>query len=138
MFPRLRRLAKSPPPAEVRAALREAYLSVFGLIAAPGVLLGALLALVGANPVGFAGPALAALLGVSLACAALVFWLAARARKREEVPLTGAIHESIQLASAPAVPFLLGCAALREPGALAWLWGAALLVLAVGWVRLRG
>lgn len=133
MFTRLRNLGKHPSPEQVLAALREAYLTTFAFLAAPGVLLGLLLGRDLRIPLG----ALWALLGVSAVLVGLVVFLTTRARREETEAVPRAVRVSIQLASAPAVPFLMGCALLGQPAAVASLWGLAALVLLAGLAYLR-
>ena len=133
MFSRLRELGARPPPARVLSALRQAYLTAFGLLGVPGLLLG----LAFGRRATLDLPALLALLGLAALFAGTVFWLASRGRQEESTPLAGAVRASIQLASAPAVPFLMGCGLTSQPGALAGFWGLALALLAAGWRSLR-
>lgn len=133
MFGKLRRLGPAPPRAEVKAALRQVYLGTFALLALPGLLLG----LTFARAVRLPSTLLMVLLPLALLLAVLAAWLAARGRAQEETPLAGAVRASIQLASAPAVPFLMGCALLGQPLALAALWGLALALLLGGLLLLR-
>lgn len=118
-------------------ALREAYLTAFALLGAPGLALGLLFGVLGQG----GRPSkleIGALLGLALALALLAALLAARGRTRESTPIAGAVRASLQLASAPAVPFLLGCAMLGTPAALALFWVLALLLGLLGWLILPG
>lgn len=133
LFGRLRALGRQPSPARVRGALREAYLTAFALLALPGVLLG----LAFGRGLRVEGEVVLILALVGLSLALLVVWLSLRARTREDTRLAGALRASVQLASAPAVPFLIGCAFLGQLPALAVLWGLALLVGLVGWLLVR-
>ncbi len=133
MFSRLRDLGTRPTRGRVLAALRQAYLSAFALLAAPGLLLG----LAFGRRAALGEAVLLALSVVAALFAGAVFWLAARGRREEATALGGAVRASIQLASAPAVPFLMGCALFGQPTALLGFWGLALALLLVGWLALR-
>ncbi|AFZ67866.1 hypothetical protein [Deinococcus peraridilitoris] len=128
LFGRLRSLGKSPDPAQVRAALREAYLTAFGLLAAPGLLLG----LMFGRALRLDGAFVIVLLVLAALLALLAIWLAARGKAQEETPLAGAVRACFQLVAAPAVPFLMGCALLGQASAVMALWSLALLIFMVG------
>ena len=133
IFRQLRSLSRKPTAEQVRGAVREVYLTVFAFLAVPGLLLGLAFGWqLRASP-----QTLLVLVALSLVLGALIVWLASRGRAEEETPLAGAVRASTQLASAPAVPFLMGCALLGQPLALAVLWGVALCLLLGGWFLLR-
>ncbi|ADV66272.1 hypothetical protein [Deinococcus maricopensis] len=124
-------LGRYPERPRALRALRAAFGWSFAVPAVP-----ALLVSVFVRPaLTFSGLELGLLLALAVGCAAACFWLAARAY-RAEPGLGSAVAASIQVAFAPLVPFLLGCAALRVPWALAALWGLAAVVFAVAFARL--
>lgn len=136
MLERLSRdLNASDPAIQKRGSLR-AFHTVLLCLALPGLPLGLLYWLSRPAPyplwaaLGLAG------LGAALGLAALHF---ARhtARDPRLPPKEAALTSAMQLASAPAVPFLLGCAALHQPLALLLLWltAAALYASARGQLR---
>lgn len=131
-------LGRRPSPAQVLGALREAYLTGLAFLLVPGVLFGLAVRIGLGRGLDPDLPVLLAFVGVAVTCAALAWWLAARGRQQEETPLAGAFRGALQLASAPAVPFLIGCTLLGSPTALALTWGLALVLGVAGWLTLPG
>lgn len=108
-----------------RRAAGRAYRLAFGVLAAPGVVLGAAYALLGQ-------PALlpvAVVLGLAVLAAGVAggaLWLAGRtARATDLPPVQAQVGAAIQAASAPAVPFLFGCSLLTQPLAALALFALA-------------
>ncbi|UBV43077.1 hypothetical protein LAJ19_02300 [Deinococcus taeanensis] len=106
-------------------AARRSFTLTFLVLAAPGVPLGGLLALV--RPLTLRSPGWLAgvvLLAGLLAAAAL--YLARRTARDAGLPEPQrTLAAAMQAATAPAVPFLIGCAFLRSPGVVALLWVVA-------------
>lgn len=106
-----------------RLALRLAFL----VLAAPGLPLGLLYLLTRPAPLSWS--VTLALAGLSLLLALLPLRLARQAAQDAALPperraLTAAFHAG----SAPAIPFLIGCACLVSWPATALLWGLAALL----------
>ena len=134
-----RDLRGGTPEQLIRAARRAQGLAFLAL-AAPGLPLGGLYLLT--RPV----PVPAGWLGAVVLLAAVISLAALRlAHSAARDPVTPAaqtaLNAAMRGATAPAVPFLLGCAFLAQPAALALLWGLAGLAflaarfLVPGWVR---
>lgn len=109
---------------------RQAYLKVFHLaflvLAGPGVLLGGAYWL--SRPASYAAGAGLSLAALGLLLGLLALWLARRSGRDSRLPPRQArLTATIQAASAPAAPFLLGCAAFHVPLAWAACWGGAAL-----------
>ena len=119
-------------------ACRRAYLLALAALALPGLPLGALLAAV--NPAPLTG--LGGVLAVTLLAVVLAGVTARLARRAAQSPdLTArqaALTGAIQAATAPGVPFLIGCAFLTSGAALLPLWGVALLAHVLVWRQLPG
>lgn len=122
-------------------AARRAFTLAFAALALPGLPLGALYAVLG-RPPRLDWPEVAGLLVLAATLGALTLHLAQRAaREPGQKPPQAALTAAIQAATAPAIPFLLGCAFLTQPLALLGFWalGSALFVVArsrlAGWVR---
>ncbi|WP_288432979.1 hypothetical protein [uncultured Deinococcus sp.] len=107
-----------------RAARRAFHLALLAL-AAPGLPLGALYLLSGPAP--FPAAAAWGLGGLGLAFGLVALRLARRAARDVQAgpPGRALLAAAMQAASAPAVAFLLGCAALNQPLAWGLCWGAS-------------
>ncbi|MFT2720009.1 hypothetical protein ACMT4L_08405 [Deinococcus sp. A31D244] len=119
-------------------ACRRAYLLALATLALPGLPLGLLLAAVRPLTLGSLG----GVLGAALLAAALAGVAAYLARRSAQAPdliaRQAALTGAIQAATAPGVPFLIGCAFLGSGAALLALWGVALLAHALMWWQLPG
>ncbi|WP_261664260.1 hypothetical protein [Deinococcus sp. Marseille-Q6407] len=129
-------------PVELVRAARQAYGSSFGLTAAVGAVLG----LIGLwlRPLDLGAETVPlTLLGLAAALATLMFWLSGRqlrqalgrggtARQRRTQLLAAAFG----LAAAPAIPWLLACAALPRPGLAVALAALAAVTYGLGWQQL--
>lgn len=119
------------PAGLTRASSRAFHLALLAL-AAPGLPLGALYLLSGPAPSPAAVAWGLAALGLGFGLVALRLARQAARDVRGGPPGRAALTAAMQAASAPAVPFLLGCAALHQPLAwgLCWAAAGALYVLA--------
>ncbi|WP_291430406.1 hypothetical protein [Deinococcus sp.] len=119
-------------------ACRRAYLLALATLALPGLPLGLLLAAL--RPLTLSG--LGGVLGAALLAAVLAGVAAYLARRSARDPdlsaRQAALTGAIQAATAPGVPFLIGCAFLGSGAALLSLWGVALLTHALVWWQLPG
>lgn len=121
---------KSADPAAWKRACLRAFHGVLLALCLPGLPLGGLYWL--SKPAPYPLWAALGLAGLGLLLGLGALQLAGRSARdprlnKQQAGLTSAM----QLASAPAVPFLLGCAALHQPLAWGLLWvGAALLYAA--------
>lgn len=123
----------------IRAA-RRAQLYALLALAAPGLPMGGLYLLTRPAPLPTAWLGGVVLLAAALA---LISLRLAHSAARDPVPPAAhtALNAAMRGATAPAVPFLLGCAFLSQPAALAGLWGLSALAflaaraLVPGWVR---
>lgn len=112
-------------PARLARASRRAFHLALLALSVPGLPLGALYFLSGpaAYPVaaawGFAA------LGLGLGLVALRLARQAARDVQGGPPGRAALTAAMQAASAPAIPFLLGCAALHQPLAWGLCWAAA-------------
>ncbi|WP_291426376.1 hypothetical protein [Deinococcus sp.] len=112
-------------PEQLRGAARRAFHLAFAALAVPGAVLGLLYALT--QPPPYPLPGVAGLGVVALVLGGAALYLAKQSGRDPRLTATQAgLTCAMQLASAPAVAFLLGCAALRQWQALALLWGLAL------------
>lgn len=119
-------------------ACRRAYLLALTALVLPGLPLGLLLAAVNPAPLTGLGGALAVTLLAAI-LAGVTARLARRAAQNPEGPARqAALTGAIQAATAPGVPFLIGCAFLGSGAALLALWGVALLAHALVWWQLPG
>ncbi|MCP2015420.1 hypothetical protein L1280_002582 [Deinococcus sp. HSC-46F16] len=137
MFEAFVREVGSGQPADLVRAARRAQAAGFGVLALPGLPLGAVYAL--------SGPALlpplwvAVLAGLGALLAALVLRLAhSAARDPGQPPARAVLTAALQSGGAPAVPFLLGCTLLAQPPAVVALWALAGLGYAAAWNRVPG
>ncbi|WP_034386531.1 hypothetical protein [Deinococcus sp. YIM 77859] len=124
-------------PAELTRAARRAQVFAFLVLAAPGLPLGALYLLTRPAPLPPSWVAALVLLG------ALLAWVALRLAHQVvsdavQPPARRVLTAAIQAATAPAVPFLLGCVCLHQPAALAALWLVAALAYAAARARIPG
>ncbi|KQR33090.1 hypothetical protein [Deinococcus sp. Leaf326] len=121
-------------PAGLARASRRAFHLALLALAAPGLPLGALYLLSAPAPYPAAAAwGFAALgLGFGLVALRLARQAARDTRAPAQAPGRAALTAAMQAASAPAIPFLLGCAALHQPLAwgLCWAAAAALYLLA--------
>ncbi|GAA0504164.1 hypothetical protein [Deinococcus depolymerans] len=119
-------------------ACRRAYLLALAALAVPGLPLGLLLAaLRPLSPGGLNGVLGAVLLAAVLAGVAA--YLARRSARDPDLSAPqAALTGAIQAATAPGVPFLIGCAFLGSGAALLPLWGVALVAHALVWWQLPG
>lgn len=127
-------------PGDLTRAARRAQGLAFAALAAPGVPLGLLYLLTRPEPLAPAWVAALTLLGAVLALVPLRLARDA-ARDPSVPPARAALTAALQAGTAPAVPFLMGCACLAQPAAVLALWGVAALAYALaragvpGWVR---
>lgn len=125
-------------PAQLAGGVQQAYAAAFGLTAALGVLLG-LLGL-WLQPLALERPEIAwALLGTGSALATLMFLFSGWQLRRGLAQVAGGRQRRAQLlaaafslSAAPAVPWLLACAALPWPQLALGLAGLAALAYALG------
>lgn len=119
--------ARTHTPEERRRGARLALRLAFCVLAAPGLPLGALYLLT--RPAPLSWPVTLALLGLGLALGLLPLRLARQAAQDPALPPERrALTAAFQAGSAPAVPFLIGCACLASWPATALLWGLAALL----------
>ncbi|EYB66782.1 hypothetical protein DEIPH_ctg075orf0017 [Deinococcus phoenicis] len=124
-------------PADLTRAARRAQAAAFLALAVPGLPLGGLYLLTRPAPLAAVWVAALALLAALLALVALR--LARRAaRDPVQPPARTALAAAMQAGTAPAVPFLLGCAFLAQPAAVALLWGLAVCAYAAAWASVPG
>lgn len=132
MLDALTRDLRAASPASLTRAARRAYTLAFLTLAVPGVPLGAVLALWRPLDPGGAGQ-LISLVALAAALAGVALYLAGRTARDPSLRAPhGLLAAAIQRATAPAVPFLIGCAFLRSGVTVALLWGLALLLFLVG------
>lgn len=125
----LERLTRSlqGSPAERQGALLQVFHLAFLALAVPGLVLGGIYALT--RPATYPPDAVLGLAVVGLLIGIAAVYMAKNsARDPRLKPQQAALTAAMQLASAPAVPFLLGCTALNQLLALGVLWGLALLL----------
>ncbi|GGR51488.1 hypothetical protein GCM10008959_10930 [Deinococcus seoulensis] len=119
-------------------ACRRAYLLALATLAVPGLPLGLLLAAVRPLTLGSVGGVLAATV-LAAVLAGVAAYLARRSARDEQLSASqAALTGAIQAATAPGVPFLIGCAFLGSGAALLPLWGVALLAHALVWWQFPG
>ncbi len=112
-------------PEQLRGAARLAFHLAFAALAVPGAVLGVLYALT--RPAPYPSSGVIGLGAVALLLGGAALYLARQSgRDPRLTPTQAGLTCAMQLASAPAVAFLLGCAALHQWQALALLWGLAL------------
>lgn len=140
MLEALARDLRAGTPADLVRAAHRAQAAAFLILALPGMPLGGLYLLTRPAPLSLLWAA--ALVGLAALLALLALRLARRAaRDTLQPPARAALAAAMQAGTAPAVPFLLGCAFLAQPAVLAALWLVAALAFAVarasvpGWVR---
>ncbi len=129
-------LGQGNAQAQRRATLR-AFHGVLLALALPGLPLGLLYWLSGPAPYPLWAALALGSLGLLLGFAALQF-AGRAARDPRLTPQAAALTGAMQLASAPAVPFLLGCAAFHQPLALGLLWLTAGVFYALARKRIAG
>ncbi|MFC5848902.1 hypothetical protein [Deinococcus petrolearius] len=112
-------------PAGLERASRRAFHLALLALAAPGLPLGALYLLSGPAPFPAAAAWGLGVLGLGFGLVALRLARQAARDVRGGPPGRAALTAAMQAAGAPAVPFLLGCAALHQPLALGLCWAAA-------------
>ena len=119
-------------------AARRAFMLAFAALALPGLPLGALYAVLG-RPARLDWLEGAVLLGLAATLGGLTLHLAQRAaREPGQKPPQAALTAAIQAATAPAIPFLLGCAFLTQPLALLAFWAVAYALFTAARSRLAG
>ncbi|OOV14857.1 hypothetical protein [Deinococcus sp. LM3] len=119
-------------------ACRRAYLLALAALVLPGLPLGLLLAAVRPLTLSSLGGVLGAVL-LAAALAGVAWYLARRSAQAPDLSARqAALTGAIQAATAPGVPFLIGCAFLGSGAALLALWGVALLAHALVWWQLPG
>jgi hypothetical protein len=124
-------------PADLTRAARRALALAFLVIAAPGPPLGALYLLT--RPAPLSPVWVLALTGLGALLALIPLRLARQAaRDPAQAPARAALTAALQAGTAPAVPFLLGCAFLAQPAALAALWSVAVLAFGLAWAGVPG
>ena len=122
-------------PEQLRGASLRAFHLAFVALAAPGAVLGLLYTLT--RPAPYPAPAVAGLFAVALLLGGAALYLARQSgRDPRLTPTQAGLTCAMQLASAPAVAFLLGCAALHQWTALLLLWGLALALYVYARTRL--
>lgn len=114
---------RAGPAGLARASRRAFHLALLAL-SVPGLPLGALYLLSGPAPYPAAAWGFAAL-GLGLGLLALRLARQAARDMQGGPPGRAALTAAMQAASAPAIPFLLGCAALHQPLAWGLCWAAA-------------
>lgn len=120
----------------IRAA-RRAYLLTLLAVAVPGLPLGLGFLLTHPTPVSL--PALLGLLLLAALLSGAALHFARKVANNTDLPAQQtALSGAIQAATAPAVPFLLGCTALAQPLALLLFWALALALHALIWTQLPG
>ncbi|UQN07344.1 hypothetical protein [Deinococcus sp. QL22] len=123
--------------ADLLRAARRAYTLAFVTVAAPGLPLGALYLLTRPMPTPPAGIVGLVVVALALACAAL--YLARRAARDPLLPpRRTALSAAMQAGTAPAVPFLLGCATFSQPAVTGGLWMLAAVLYALAWRLIAG
>jgi len=124
-------------PADLTRAARRAQAVAFIALAAPGLPLGGLYLLTRPAPLSL--PWMGALVGLAALLALLALRLAHGAARDPRIPAPQVtLNAAMRAATAPGVPFLLGCAFLGQPDALAALWLVAALAFRVAWTRVPG
>ncbi|MFB9990732.1 hypothetical protein ACFFLM_01850 [Deinococcus oregonensis] len=123
--------------ADLLRASRRAYALAFAVLAAPGVPLGALYLLTRPTPTPLAG--LLGLVGVALLLACTALYLARRAARDPLLPpRRTALSAAMQAGTAPAVPFLIGCATFSQPVVTVGLWVLTAVLYAAAWRLIAG
>ncbi|MEF2276670.1 hypothetical protein V3W47_00030 [Deinococcus sp. YIM 134068] len=135
MFEALARDLRAGTPADLNRAARRAFVAAFLLLALPGLPLGGLYLLTRPAPLPAGWVAALALLAAVLAAAALSLARLA-ARDPKGPPAGAALTAAFQSGTAPAVPFLLGCACLHQPAAFLALWLVSALAFLAAWMSL--
>ncbi|MDB5044269.1 MAG: hypothetical protein JWQ08_319 [Deinococcus sp.] len=132
MLQALAQALNSGEGADLLRAARRAYTLAFTALAVPGLPLGALYLLTRPAPTPPAGVVGLVLVALILAGAAL--YLARRAARDPLLPpRRTALSAAMQAGTAPAVPFLLGCATFSQPAIAAGLWVLAAVLYAAAW-----
>lgn len=119
-------------------AARRAFALAFGVLALPGLPLGALYAGLG-HPQPLDWPVLLGLFALAAVLGVFALHLARRAAREPGQPVgRAALSAAIQAGTAPAVPLLLGCACFAQPPALLAFWLLAAALYAFGRGQLPG
>ncbi|SEI83640.1 hypothetical protein SAMN04488058_10210 [Deinococcus reticulitermitis] len=124
--------ARTHTPEERLRSARLALRLAFLVLAAPGLPLGLLYLLT--RPAPLAWSVTLALVGLSLGLGLLPLRLARQAAQDTTLPPERrALTAAFQAGSAPAIPFLVGCAALASWPAAALLWALAAFLYLFAW-----
>ncbi|SMB95646.1 hypothetical protein [Deinococcus hopiensis] len=137
MLEALARDLRGPSHADLTRAARRAQALALLALAAPGLPLGGLYTLT--RPAPLTPPWVGAVTLLAALLALVALRLAHLAARDPVGPARGVVlNASMRAATAPGVPFLLGCVFLRQPAALLALWGMAALALLAAWSLVPG